>query len=82
MLAVPDRIPIPPHLGGGFVDDPGPAPMDAQSKRWRRGVVAAWARTWFRSQGPDHDSRPLDWETWRPDEIEECARFARMKRDD
>lgn len=78
-----ERIPIPPHLGGGFVDDPGPAPMEKRARAlrnaWRIEACRAYLAYRRRVNG---DQAPLDAEPWRPDEIEECRRFARMKRDE
>lgn len=82
MLAMADRIPIPPHLGGGWVDDPGPVPLDRRAKWARRRDYAFWRHR--KMSGPEPQSTPQRGfcEEWHPDEIEECARFAKMKRDE
>ena len=79
---MPSRIPIPPRLGGGWVDDPGP--LDA-AERKRRGQHIGMLR-YRQAMGFDASARtkpaPGFADPWEPHEIEECARFARLSRDD
>lgn len=77
-----ERIPIPQHLGGGWVDDPGPAPMDAKAKRKRAHEFEPGNYYWRRANPNNPGGTFPRIASWDASEIEECARFARMRRDE
>jgi hypothetical protein len=81
-------LPVPEHLGGGVVDDPGPAPMDIINRRRR----IAWRAQAARKDAARRIQNENSWrfyamdqswsDAWAPHEIEECQRFARIPRDE